>query len=814
MPPLPDTPRQSQVPLVVDLDGTLIKTDLLWESLARLLRRNPLQLFPVLFWWTVRGRAFLKKQLAARVTIDPPALPFNEPFLAFLRQQKQAGRKLILATASDRAMALPVARHVGLFDEVLGSDGKTNLRGANKLRVLTEKFGERGFDYAGNAAPDLAVWRRAREAIVVNANSAVVKQAGQIARLGPTFVEDYSPLGTCTSFLRELFWRSGYLVAIVAGLLLTAAFPKIGVTGFAWIAPALLIAAAQDKRGADAFRVGYVAGLTHFLSSLYWLMLMPVTGLPILAWLALCAYLALYPALWTWLISRITNYELRITDHPLSSWSRRLLWSLGSAAVWVALEMIHARLLTGFPWNLLGVSQFKLVPLIQIASVTGVYGLSFLVVWTSLSLYSAVRLMFQRPAARLIWQGEVILPFVAVVALFVFGFARMNGEIPATSFLRVTLVQPSIPQTLIWDPAGDEKRFQELLAQSAAALQESTNEVPNPDAGRAALPRRRAEQQLGPTGLTESNNELLTRPSATLSPSDGGRADLSSVAGLRRMEVRGSSPTDLLLWPESAVPVTDLPTCQTISQFAQSNHVWIILNGEDAEYLPAKTNYFNAAYLVGPDGRWLQVYHKRKLVVFGEYVPLTHWLPFLKYLTPIGTGWVPGDKAVQFQLQVESPQSKVEAKQNGNTLVVSLGETTKTSPLICFEDVFPGLARDAANGDTDFLVNLTNDGWFRQSAEQWQHMANAVFRAVENGVPLVRCANNGITCWIDAGGRVREILRDNSRSVYGVAAMTVDIPIGERHAPTFYHRHGDWFGWVCVVWAALLVLRRIFARAK
>ncbi len=148
MPPIPNPPQSNPPPLVVDLDGTLIKTDLLWESLARLLRRNPFQLFPILFWWT-RGRAFLKRKLAARVAIDPATLPYNQPFLAFLREQKRAGRKLVLATASDREMAMPVANHVGLFDEILGSDGKTNLRGANKLKALTENFGARGFDYAG-----------------------------------------------------------------------------------------------------------------------------------------------------------------------------------------------------------------------------------------------------------------------------------------------------------------------------------------------------------------------------------------------------------------------------------------------------------------------------------------------------------------------------------------------------------------------------------------------------------------------------------------------------------------------------------------
>jgi len=791
--PSSETPSDNRVPLVVDLDGTLIKTDLLWESLARLLRRNPFQLFPVLFWWTTRGRAFLKKQLAARVTIAPPALPYNEPFLAFLREQKRAGRKLVLATASDRQMALPVANYVGLFDEVLGSDGKTNLRGPNKLKVLTAKFGERGFDYAGNSVPDLAIWRGARQAIVVNAGRALLNRVAQCARPGPAFVEDYSPFGTLTSFLRELFWRSGYLAAIGAGLLLTAAFPKIGVAGFAWIAPALLMAAAQGKGGGDAFRVGYVAGLAHFLTSLYWLLLMPVVGLPILAWLALSAYLALYPAVWTWIVTRWCEpkeFGLRrqvgaleggdMSPHstagspgvwPHQTWSGRTLWSLGGAAVWVALEMVRARLLGGFPWNFIGVSQFKMIPLIQIASVTGGYGVSFLVVWLSLALYSATRLILRQPNTRLFWQAEIILPFVTVVALFVFGFARLSAENPPGPALRVTLVQPGIPQTLIWNPAEDARRFRELLAQSAKAL-------------------------------LESGNNPLTRRTDTLSPAGGERG------------ASGTSPSDLLLWPESAVPETDEATCLTISRFAQSNHVWIILNAEDAKYLSDTTNYFNAAYLVGPDGRWLQVYHKRKLVIFGEYVPLAHWLPFLKYLTPITGGWTPGDKAVQFQLRVESPPSRVENRQNDNTLSVSLGETIKTSPLICFEDVFPGLARDAASNDVDFLVNLTNDGWFRQSAEQWQHMANAVFRAVENGLPLVRCANNGITCWIDANGRVRETLRDKSGSVYGVGALTVEIPVTDRREPTFYHRHGDWFGWGCVVWAGLLAIRRIFARAR
>jgi apolipoprotein N-acyltransferase len=743
----------------VDLDGTIIKTDLLWESLARLLRRNPFLLFPVLVWW-LRGRAFLKRQLARRVAIEPATLPYNQTFLAFLREQKSAGRKLVLVTASNRGMALPVADYLGLFDEVLGSDGRSNLRGPTKLKTLVEKFGERGFDYAGNSYADLAVWRGARMAIVVHASAALVKQAAECARPGPVFTADYSPCNTAKRFLNELFLRSGYLAAIGAGLLLTAAFPKIGIAGFAWVVPGLLLAIAQGKSRGDAFRIGYVAGLAHFLSSLYWLLLIPVTGFPILGWVSLCAVLGLFPATWVWLLAG------KIGE---GDWARRTRWSLAGAAVWVALEMIRAWLLGGFPWDFLGVSLYRMVPLIQIASVTGVYGVSFLIVWFSLSLFSAARAMFGDPTRRFVWQAEMLLPLATVVGLFIFGYVRAGqGTAPGTT-LRITLVQPSIPQTLIWNPAQDEQRFQQLLQLTEKALAESKKQESE----------GQVVQILNPSGSSErQTNKPLSHPSDTLSPQGG-----------ERDEARGALKTDLLIWPESAVPELDADTARTISQLAQSNRVWIIFNGEDVTFQPDATNYFNSAFLVSSNGQLADVYHKRKLVMFGEYIPLAQWLPFVKWFTPITGSFTPGNQPVAFRL--------------GDLRV-------NAAPLICFEDTFPQLARASARDDVDFLVNLTNDGWFGDSAAQWQHMANAVFRAVENNLPLIRCSNNGITCWIDAAGRVREIFRDKAGSVYDAGAITVDVSMllaGEQRAPTFYNHHGDWFGWACVMVAALVLVR-------
>jgi 4-hydroxybenzoate polyprenyltransferase/phosphoserine phosphatase len=215
MPPISEEMPDSKIPLVVDLDGTLIKTDLLWESFVRLLKKNPLSVFAVLFWWT-RGRAFLKQQLVRRVKIDPAALPYHEKFLAWLHGQKSAGRKIILATASDLQMALPVAVHVGIFDEVLASDGKTNLRSKNKLKALVEKFGEHGFDYAGNSSADLAVWRGSRAAIVVNARPSLAKKVAARAKRGRVFEPDSSlPIAFIRS-LRPHQWVKNLIVFVPA----------------------------------------------------------------------------------------------------------------------------------------------------------------------------------------------------------------------------------------------------------------------------------------------------------------------------------------------------------------------------------------------------------------------------------------------------------------------------------------------------------------------------------------------------------------------------------------------------------------------
>lgn len=154
-------------PLVVDLDGSLIHTDLTFESIFLFLKSHPRQVF-FLFFWFLKGRAYFKRQLAQRISMRMDLLPYNQDVLTYLKDQKRKGRSLILATGSDILLAQEVARHLDLFDEVIASDGKINMRSHNKAQKLVSLFGEKKFGYVGNSRHDLPVWDKAMEVIAVN----------------------------------------------------------------------------------------------------------------------------------------------------------------------------------------------------------------------------------------------------------------------------------------------------------------------------------------------------------------------------------------------------------------------------------------------------------------------------------------------------------------------------------------------------------------------------------------------------------------------------------------------------------------------
>ena len=164
------------VPICTDLDGTLVKTNMLMETLAAVVTRRPWLVFAAFFWFARGGRAALKRELASRAAIDFATLPYDENLLKDLHRERAAGRKLVLATAADSIVANQLSDHLGIFDSVIASDGKRNVKGEVKAAELVARFGERGYDFVGEDRFDFPAWEHARSAIVVGGSRAVLRR--------------------------------------------------------------------------------------------------------------------------------------------------------------------------------------------------------------------------------------------------------------------------------------------------------------------------------------------------------------------------------------------------------------------------------------------------------------------------------------------------------------------------------------------------------------------------------------------------------------------------------------------------------------
>jgi 4-hydroxybenzoate polyprenyltransferase/phosphoserine phosphatase len=203
----------TQPALVVDLDGTLIRTDLLLETALSLLKSSFLS-FPSFVIWLAGGKANLKERIAERVDIDVATLPYNEEFLRFLRAEHGAGRTLWLATASHRKFAEQIAAHLGIFDRVLATDNGRNLSGKAKLDALIAQFGPKGFDYAGNAWVDLYIWPQARNALIVHPSRALEAAAVRRSTVEKVFPRQTTRLLTYLRAIRIQQWVKNVLIFV------------------------------------------------------------------------------------------------------------------------------------------------------------------------------------------------------------------------------------------------------------------------------------------------------------------------------------------------------------------------------------------------------------------------------------------------------------------------------------------------------------------------------------------------------------------------------------------------------------------------
>jgi apolipoprotein N-acyltransferase len=453
-----------------------------------------------------------------------------------------------------------------------------------------------------------------------------------------------------------------------------------------------------------ALGLGFAAGLAYFVGTVYWTasvmrqfgdLALPVSALLMLL---LAAYLALYPAIFA------------LATHRLhAAFGRRALWL--APAVWVTTELGRGELFTGFPWVLLGYSQASVLPVAQLASVTGVYGLSFLVALVNVALVLAV---LQGGGRRLAWRPLAVAG-VVVALVVAWGAARLRANTLTREGtpVRVGLIQGNVAQEQKWDPS-------------------------------------RAGQILG---------RYL---------------EMSRDAAARGAE--------FIVWPESSLPYffEDEPEHgDAVRRLAFQTRTWVLFGGDQVRRgRPPK--YYNSAFLLTPSGTVSAVYRKIHLVPFGEYVPLKKLLFFAGPLVESVSDFSPGETMPSMPVA---------------------GHLVSTA--ICYEVVYPELARQAVSGGSQLLTTITNDAWYGRSSAPWQHFAQASLRAVEQGRYLARSANTGISGIVDPYGRV----------VVRSALFERQALVGEARfldGRTVYNRIGDTPAYAC----AILVLGAILVGRK
>ncbi|MBI5325563.1 MAG: UbiA family prenyltransferase [Ignavibacteriae bacterium] len=198
-------------PLCVDLDGTIIRTDSLMESILVSLKKNPL-LFILFPFWIIRGRYYFKSQIAKRIIPNPKSYPYNHSVIEYLVNEKRNGREIILATASIKGIADSVASEIGIFNNVLSSENSNNLRAKSKRDKLVELYGERGFDYIGDSKADFEVWNKADKAIMVEPSGSMIKKVSGNTEIIKIFKHDKSKFKLILKEIRVYQWLKNILI--------------------------------------------------------------------------------------------------------------------------------------------------------------------------------------------------------------------------------------------------------------------------------------------------------------------------------------------------------------------------------------------------------------------------------------------------------------------------------------------------------------------------------------------------------------------------------------------------------------------------
>ncbi len=523
-------------------------------------------------------------------------------------------------------------------------------------------------------------------------------------------LDPYAPRPTLWQRHPQLAW--GLAVFFVTLLLTVVAFPPIdaGEAAYVLVTPAVLWAYRRPafKRfagvtvGAQMVAWTILLGWLHHVTWAGLLLLGPFVGLLSGLW---------FLAAW-WAVPRVAGQQV-VT---------RLVVFAGLAAVWVLLEWVRSVLFGGFPWLPLAASQWQRPLVLQGASVTGAWGVSYLLVFFGLGVGAYAHRIFFEGMKGLRKRSPEFM--VALLLLMAGSFPFLSGLMGAqrVRLARVALVQPYIPQDQKWDQAF------------AAHVLDTLDKV-------------------------------------TMAANDRGAPDF-------------------IVWPEAVTPwalYQDPHVQDWLESMARKTGKPLLL-GSVASEIPGldPDTWHNGAFVVDPvTGLAPQSYTKRELVPFGEYIPLRPVFGWLEKVAPIGGDFTAGSGAAPLLLPAGATRIPV-------------------GVLICYEDIFPGLARESVRAGAEILAVLTNNAWFGEGGAAYQHAAHSVLRAVESRRPVIRVGNGGWSGWIDEYGTIRNTLRNDAGTVYfrGAQTVTVNRDVRWRGQETFYVQHGDWFVLLC---AALVI---------
>lgn len=483
-------------------------------------------------------------------------------------------------------------------------------------------------------------------------------------------------------------------MATVTGLSLFLSFPDFTLAPLSWISLIPLLIAVHKKSPSHSFILGWFSGSVAYLGILYWVNIVMTTygHLPVAVSLILHILLSLYLGLYV----GVSIWLTRVADQ------RGFSPAFSLPLVWVAGEYVRSFALTGFPWAILGYSQFRILPVIQIADITGVYGVSFLIVMVNAVGFLVIRGVLSGGHERYPLKTATVLALLLFATVF-YGLERLD-DIDDGSVMRVLLVQGNIPQDVKWDPAFKE--------------------------------------------ATVTVYERLTRE--------------GTIHG-----------TDLVVWPESALPTfyqDDVAYGARLRRLCRELETSLLFGSPAYEVAAGGNRFLNSAFLIDAKGDDVGRSDKVHLVPFGEYVPLAPLFPFVQKLV-VGIGdFVPG-KEIR---PLHHPRGDL-------------------GVLVCFEGIFPEIARSHVTAGARLLVNITNDAWFGRSSAPLQHLSMTVFRAVENRTPVARAANTGITAFITSKGEVEQ-----ATSLFTEAAVRGELRLGSG-ARTVYSRGGDIFARLVLV---------------